>query len=83
MLVGSSVTELGMSIADHFEHAPDARFIRDYDSSIARRQFNISLTLIVVIALAATALAFLVRFDGPGARAAAGLPTPPSYAGHL
>ena len=72
-----------MSIADHFEHAPDARFIRGYDSNVARRQFNISLTLVVVIALAATSLAFLVRFDAPGARASAGLPTPPSYAGHL
>ncbi len=72
-----------MSIADHFEQAPDARFIRDFDSNVARRQFNISLTLIVVIALAATSLAFLVRFDGPNSHAAAGLATPPSYAGHL
>ena len=72
-----------MSIADHFEQAPDARFIRDFDSNVARRQFNLSLTLIIVIALAATSLAVLVRFDGPGARASSGLPTPPSYAGHL
>lgn len=73
-----------MSIADHFEHAPDARFIRDYDSNAARRQFNLSLTLIVVIALAASALALLVRFDGPvqgGAPIA--LSAPPPYVGHL
>ena len=73
-----------MSIADHFEQAPDARFIRDYDSVAARRQFNMSLTLIVVIALAASALAFLVRFDGPVANApTAALSAPPAYAGHL
>ena len=72
-----------MSIADHFEQAPDSRFIRDYDSNVARRQFNLSLTLIVVIALAAASLAALVRFDSPGAHSAAGLATPPSYAGHL
>ena len=76
-----------MSIADHFEQAPDARFIRDYDGAVARRQFNISLTLIVVIAIAACALAFLVRFDNPGPSPASasvsGLSTPPAYAGRL
>ena len=72
-----------MSIADHFEHAPDARFIRDFDSHVARRQFKISLTLVVVIALAATSLALLVRFDNPVGPAGGGLSTPPSYAGHL
>ena len=74
-----------MSIADHFEQAPDARFIRAYDGSVARRQFNLSLTLIVVIALAATALAFLVRFDNPGSHepAVAAMSAPPAYAGHL
>lgn len=73
-----------MSIADHFEQAPDARFIRSYDSGVARRQFSLSLTLIVVIALAATALALLVRFDtGPSVDTAPGLQAPPAYAGHL
>ncbi|MCX8254783.1 hypothetical protein RHAL1_00770 [Beijerinckiaceae bacterium RH AL1] len=72
-----------MSIADHFEHAPDARFIRDFDSHVARRQFKISLTLVVVIILAATSLGLLVRFDNPGASASGVLATPPSYAGHL
>ena len=77
-----------MSIADHFEQAPDARFIRDYDGAVARRQFNISLTLIVVIAIAACALAFLVRFDNPAPASPApasigGLSAPPSYAGRL
>ena len=73
-----------MSIADHFEQAPDARFIRDYDGVSARRQFRVSLTLIVVIALAATALALLVRFDSPTSVAGVGgLSAPPLYAGRL
>ena len=72
-----------MSIADHFEQASDARFVRDYDSSVARRQFRLSLTLIVVIALAASALAVLVRFDAGTSPATATLQSPPSYAGHL
>ena len=74
-----------MSIADHFENAPDAGLIRNYDSGAARRQFNLSVTLIVVIVLAATALGFLVRFDGPSAsvRFDNSSVAPPAYAGHL
>ncbi len=74
-----------MSIADHFEHAPDASFIRDYDASTARRQFNISLVLIAVIAIAAAALGAVVRFDAPGAEVS-GLTQsapPPAYVGRL
>jgi hypothetical protein len=54
-----------MSIADHFDHTPDAGFIRTYDSQTARRQFQVSVVLIVVLALAAFALGMLVRFDEP------------------
>lgn len=73
-----------MSIADHFEHAPDAGFVRDYDSGSARRQFKVSLVLIVVIALAATALGLLVRFEGPtSTMAVSSADAPPSYAGRL
>ncbi len=54
-----------MSIADHFDHAPDAGFVRSYDSQAARRQFQISLVLILVLAAAAFALGLLVRFDEP------------------
>lgn len=54
-----------MSIADHFYHAPDAGFVRSYDSRAARRQFQVSLALIVILALAAFALGMLVRFDAP------------------
>lgn len=56
-----------MSIADHFFHAPDAGFVRSYDSQAARRQFQVSLVLILVLALAAFALGLLVRFDDPSA----------------
>ena len=73
-----------MSIADHFERAPDAGFIRNYDSGAARRQFHVSLMLIVVITLAATALGLLVRFDAPVASSAVmQTSTPPAYAGKL
>ena len=74
-----------MSIADHFDHAPDAGFIRDYDSASARRQFRVSLVLLVVIALATTALGLLIRFDGPSNASAPAFSEvqPPSYAGKL
>ncbi len=52
-----------MSIADHFDHTPDAGFIRTYDVQTARRQFQVSMLLIFVLALAAFALGLLVRFD--------------------
>ncbi|HEY1735951.1 MAG TPA: hypothetical protein VGG12_04835 [Methylovirgula sp.] len=56
-----------MSIADHFYHAPDAGFVRSYDSHAARRQFQVSVALILILALAAFALGMLVRFDDPAA----------------
>jgi hypothetical protein len=56
-----------MSIADHFEHTPDASFVRRYDSSSARRQFQLSLVLMIVLAVAAFALGTLIRFDDAAA----------------
>ncbi len=56
-----------MSVADHFDHTPDAGFIRTYDAQTARRQFQVSLVLIIVLAVAAFALGLLVRFDEPAA----------------
>lgn len=52
-----------MSIADHFDHAPDRAFVRSYDSKTARRQFQISVALVVVLALAAFSLGFLLQFE--------------------
>ncbi len=54
-----------MSIADHFDHAPDAGFIRSYDLRSARRQFQVSLILIAILTVSAFALGLLVRFDPP------------------
>jgi hypothetical protein len=54
-----------MSIADHFRHVPDAGLVRSYDPQAARRQFQISLVLIMTLVLAAFALGLLVRFDAP------------------
>jgi hypothetical protein len=52
-----------MSVADHFDHTPDAGFVRSYDTQAARRQFQVSLVLILVLVFAAFALGLLVRFD--------------------
>ena len=74
-----------MSIADHFEHAPDAVFVRNYDAGTARRQFNVSLILIAIIAIAATALGYLVRFDAPTMQptVSSAVSAPPAYAGKI
>lgn len=56
-----------MSVADHFDHSPDAGFVRSYDSQAARRQFQVSVVLILVLAVAAFVLGLLVRFDPPTA----------------
>ena len=54
-----------MSIADHFDHTPDAGFVRSYNSRSARRQFQVSVALVVILGISAFALGFLVRFDPP------------------
>ncbi|MGD0634563.1 MAG: hypothetical protein ABSA13_09850 [Beijerinckiaceae bacterium] len=72
-----------MSIADHFQQISDTGFVRKYDSNSARRQFSASLVLIVVIALAASALCLLVKFDQSSTVAAAPGPVVPFYAGAL
>lgn len=74
-----------MSIADHFQQAPDAGFIRNYDGQAARRQFRVSMVLVAVIAVAAAALGAFVRFDTPSqATSEMSAPiAPPHYAGKL
>jgi hypothetical protein len=54
-----------MSIAHHFDHAPDAGFIRSYDFRAARRQFQLSVALILILTFAAFSLGLLVRFEPP------------------
>lgn len=61
-----------MSVADHFDHKPDAGFVRSYDARSARRQFQISLILILVLATAALILGVLARLDHATPQAHAG-----------
>ena len=74
-----------MSIADHFEQARDTHFVRDVDSSSARRQFNLSMLLIVIVAVAAASLSAVVRFDTPAmfSKVSGSVVAPPSYVGKL
>jgi hypothetical protein len=51
-----------MAITDHFHRAPDSGFVRSYDTQAARRQFQVSLVLILILALAAFTFGLLVRF---------------------
>jgi hypothetical protein len=60
-----------MSIADRFEHEPEAGFVGGYDGQSARWQFQVSIALILVLGLAAFALGFLAGLDRP-------TPTPPA-----
>ena len=54
-----------MSIANHFDRRRDAGFVRSYDLRAARRQFQVSLILILVLAGAAIALGLVMRLDQP------------------
>ena len=54
-----------MSIADNFDHRSDAGFIRAYDARTARRQFQVSSMLVLVLELAAVALGMLARLAPP------------------
>ncbi|HUI21357.1 MAG TPA: hypothetical protein VLZ74_09970 [Methylocella sp.] len=54
-----------MSIADHFDNRADAGFVRAYDAQAARRQFQISIVLLAVLALAAGAIGLVARLDRP------------------
>jgi hypothetical protein len=54
-----------MSIADNFDHKSDAGFVRAYDARAARRQFQVSGILVVVLALAAIALGMLTQLAPP------------------
>jgi hypothetical protein len=54
-----------MSIADNFDHKSDAGFVRAYDARAARRQFQVSSMLVLVLALAAIALGILTQLAPP------------------
>lgn len=53
-----------MSIADNFDHKSDAGFVRAYDARAARRQFQVSSMLVLVLLLSAIALGILSQL-GP------------------
>jgi len=61
-----------MSIADDFDHKSDAGFVRAYDARAARRQFQVSSMLVLVLALAAIALGILTQLAPPSRRAVFG-----------
>lgn len=55
-----------MSIADHFlNRGRDAGFVRTYDMQAARRQLEVSVILILVMAGSAIALGLMTRLDRP------------------
>ena len=54
-----------MSVADHFDPRPDAGFVRHYALETARRQFKVSLCLIIIMAGAVTVICLVANFDPP------------------
>ncbi|GAC1331805.1 MAG: hypothetical protein NVSMB26_10570 [Beijerinckiaceae bacterium] len=54
-----------MSVANHFDHMQDAGFTRSFDSQSARRQFQLSLVLVLILAAATFMLGMMIRFDTP------------------
>jgi hypothetical protein len=52
-----------MGIIDHFEAVDDPGFRSSVDPNAARQQFNMSLGLVVVLAIAAATLALSFRFE--------------------
>ncbi|PNE12871.1 MAG: hypothetical protein CR217_01255 [Beijerinckiaceae bacterium] len=71
-----------MSIADNFDLKSDAGFVRAYDARAARRQFQFSGMLVLVLALAAIALGILTQFAPPivTGRSSAARPSSPHIA---
>lgn len=71
-----------MSIADNFDRKSDAGFVRAYDARAARRQFQVSTMLVIVLALAAIALGILTQLAPPIAtgRSSAAKPSSPHIA---
>lgn len=55
-----------MSLVDKFEHQPEAAFVRGFDRESARRQFRVSLFLVVAMASAAFFLGFALPISSPG-----------------
>jgi hypothetical protein len=54
-----------MSVANNFDRAPDAGFTRSFDAESARRQLQLSLFLVAILAVATLMLSVMIRFDMP------------------
>jgi hypothetical protein len=54
-----------MSIASNFDRVPDAGFSRSFDVQSARRQFQLSVILVLILAAATFMLGAMIRFDAP------------------
>ncbi len=55
-----------MSLVDKFDHQPETAFTRNFDRESARRQFRVSLFLVVAMASAAFFLGFALPIGSPG-----------------
>lgn len=56
---------LVMSLVDKFEHQPETAFTRSFDRDSARRQFRVSVFLVVAMASAAFLLGFALPISSP------------------
>ncbi len=63
-----------MSIADNFDHKSDAGFDRAYDARAARRQFQVSIMPVLVLALPAIALGIFSPLAPPVATGGSSAP---------
>ena len=54
-----------MSIANNFDRPSDAGFTRSFDAESARRQLQLSVLLVAILAVATFMLSVMIRFDVP------------------
>lgn len=57
-----------MQAASKFGQSPDAGFVHAYDARAAKRQLQISIALVFVLAFAAAVIGFLAQLDFPPGR---------------
>lgn len=54
-----------MSLVDKYDNTSDSGYVRRFDRESARRQFRVSLLLIIAMALSAFVLGFAMPVGGP------------------
>lgn len=52
-----------MALTDQFNRKVDIGFVRSYDANSARRQFEISLMLVFILAVSVLSLGIMLQFD--------------------